>query len=86
MRLTSSRANESGRKPSERSFWMPDCLPLKKCAILGGEETERAAMEGRWKRTGGGQEEKGSEAAVQRSSAIGWAAGAWGVHPALTYR
>lgn len=28
-RLTSSRVKESGSRPSERSFWMPDCLPLK---------------------------------------------------------
>lgn len=65
---------------------MPDCLPLKKCAILGGEETEKGSNggeDGREQRVEG-QEEKGSEAAVQRSSAIGWAAGAWGVNPALT--
>lgn len=34
-RHTSSRANKSGDKPSDRSFWIPACFPLRKCAISG---------------------------------------------------
>lgn len=54
-------------KPSERSFWMPDCLPLKKCAILGGEETEKGSNGGemeesnRWRSGGEGIGGRGPE-------------------------